>query len=209
MSCASQAEMQCNFEQSWNAETVLRDSAIVLHVTLLEHIGSGASGRVYKAIENISGRQIAVKIVDYFDPQHAQIVVEEARIHLSLQHQNIAQLYKFYTKDNSLIIHMEFIEGGDFESFLRGHDVVEHKEADRIINQLESAVQYLHDNNVFHCDINIGNVMLDEHGNVKLIDFGAACSDSSMEAVDKLNISVFRNTLLFKVIAYERRKKSH
>lgn len=201
--------MDYNFEQSRCTDTILRDSAIVADVKLLEKIGSGTSGRVYKAIENKSGHKVAIKIVDYFDQQHEQIVTQEAKIQLTLQHENIAQLYKFYTKDNSLIMHMEFIGGGDFESFLRNHEVVERTEAERIINQLECAVQYIHNKNVFHCDIHLGNVLFDEHNNVKLIDFGAACSHSSMKMVDSLSMGLFRNALLSKVIHNERRKKNH
>lgn len=69
---------------------------------------------------------------------------------------------------------MEFVDGTDIKGIITQKNFVEKQETYRMIREISSALEYLHSRNVVHCDLNPGNIMVDQNGNVKIIDFGAS-----------------------------------
>lgn len=102
--------------------------------------------------------------------------LQEAQIHITLDHENIIKLLKYYIRENFLIMHLEYFHGVVLTHFLRRGMVFGQRECikEKIEERLKNAVQYLHNQNLAHCDLHSRNVMVDWNGDVKLIDFGLA-----------------------------------
>lgn len=181
-----------NLRALWAAKAInnfSRDSKIVSGVLLEKQIGHGLTARVYKGTEFDGNRSVAVKIVDFRRSKYENIALREAQLHDNLDHKNIVKIYKFYTRDNCLILHMELVDGRNMEDLITRKRVFEKQEIGRIIRQLGSVVHYLHSGNVVHGDLHPGNIMFDHNGNVKVIDFGAASTDLSQKYLDLQKLS--------------------
>jgi serine/threonine protein kinase len=91
-----------------------------------------------------------------------------------INHPNIVKLYDVIETDTQVVLVMELINGGSTHGFLKSkpNRRMEEFNAKKIIGQLLSALSYLHSKCIAHRDIKLENVMLDDHQNVKLIDFG-------------------------------------
>lgn len=91
-----------------------------------------------------------------------------------VNHPNIAKLYDVIETDTQVILVMEYISGGSTHGYLKSkpNRRMDEHNAKKIFSQLMSALYYLHSKCIAHRDIKLENVMLDQHRNVKLIDFG-------------------------------------
>lgn len=177
---SSSSESECDPDQ------YKRDASLVKGATLIRLLNIGGSGRIYKAKDKNDGRIIAVKIVDYLEESNKEEAMEEPKIHSMLEHKNIIKLYKYYTKDNSLIMHLEYINGHDvFEMINMGIHVCR-EEAKRISDEVLSALKYMHEKDITHNDVHDGNVMVSDDGDVKLVDFGCATFHASSKLPDIL-----------------------
>lgn len=151
-----------------------KDQKLSEEATLLELIGSGAFGRVYKATDNESGREIAVKIIDFHHNERKLATLKEAKIHVQLKHEHIIELFMYYVNGTSLLLHMEYFCGQTTREYIRLLDEVRTEYAQNIIRKVKSALAYMHEMNITHGDLHASNVLVNSHGNVKLIDFGLA-----------------------------------
>lgn len=151
----------------------------------LEKIANGTSSIIYKAIDNITGKKVAIKEFVYQDPNEDENSVtyleqfkrykREIEVHLSLNHINIIKALNYFEKDSKLYLVMDYISATtlyDFienkENYLSLFDII------NIIKQLAKALQYIHDNGIIHRDIKPNNILIDEYKNVYIIDFGCA-----------------------------------
>jgi hypothetical protein len=140
---------------------------------LLEELGAGGMGTVYRARDTRLGRVVALKLLaDELgaDPSFRARFVREARTLASLNHPGIVALYDFGEDDGQLFIAMELVEGTQL-------DVATPMESDRaarIAIQLCEAVAYAHGRGVVHRDIKPANLLLGPDDTVKLADFGIA-----------------------------------
>src|SRR5450631_291730 len=151
---------------------------------ILNELGSGGMGRVYRVRNVISDRIEAMKILlpDLAGRQElADRFSREIKLLASLNHPNIASLRTALTLDNQLVMIMEYVEGTSLAARLeRGPLAV--PDALNYIDQVLNALSYAHQHNVIHRDIKPANMMLTPQGVVKLMDFGIARSgqDSSL-----------------------------
>eukprot|EP01028_Stygiella_incarcerata_P001065 TRINITY_DN1167_c0_g1_i1.p1 TRINITY_DN1167_c0_g1~~TRINITY_DN1167_c0_g1_i1.p1 ORF type:complete len:499 (-),score=140.84 TRINITY_DN1167_c0_g1_i1:9-1505(-) len=147
-----------------------------LYYELLELIGSGSFGKVYKAREKDSGRTVAVKIIPIDGTDEGlQELQREIRILESTHHPNIVEYYGCFSADDYLWISMEYCGGGSLEELmeLRGHGLEEEQIA-YICAECLKGLKYLHKNGKMHRDIKAGNILLTNDGQVKLADFGVS-----------------------------------
>ena len=143
---------------------------------ILDELGSGGMGRVWRVRNVITDRVEAMKVLlpDLAGRQElAARFLREIKVMASLNHPNIAALRTAFTADNQLYMVMEYVEGTTLaDKVERGPISV--NDAVNYISQVLSAVSYAHQQHIIHRDIKPANMMLTPHGVVKLMDFGIA-----------------------------------
>jgi eukaryotic-like serine/threonine-protein kinase len=147
---------------------------------ILSVLGLGGMGKVYKVRNVISDRVEAMKVLlpDLMSHQSlADRFLREIRLLASLNHPNIASFRTALSQENQLIMIMEFVEGETLANRL-SRAPLSTADAINYSDQVLSALSYAHKMNIIHRDIKPANMMLTPQGNVKLMDFGIACSAS-------------------------------
>ncbi len=153
---------------------------------IVERLSTGAIGGVYKALDTILDRPVAVKCIhldtpfaDHGPDELRERFVREARIAARLQHPNIVTIYDIVaTSDRGFII-MEFIEGQSLESFLLERKRLPMRDAHQVLSQLAGALDYAHSRNVVHRDVKPVNILVSPSLWVWVTDFGIAKSELS------------------------------
>ena len=153
---------------------------------IVERLSTGAIGGVYKALDTILDRPVAVKCINLDTPfadhgpdELRERFVREARIAARLQHPNIVTIYDIVaTSDRGFII-MEFIEGQSLESLLAERKRLAMPDALRVVTQLSDAIDYAHSRNVVHRDVKPVNILVSPSLWVWVTDFGIAKSELS------------------------------
>ncbi len=144
---------------------------------ILEIVGRGGMGAVYRARQRELDRLVALKILPRSlgdDPAFADRFTREARALAKLNHPGIVTIYDFGRTANGLFfILMEFVDGVNLQQLLSGGRVAP-REALAIVPELCDALQYAHDRGIVHRDIKPENILLDRRGRVKIADFGLA-----------------------------------
>jgi tRNA A-37 threonylcarbamoyl transferase component Bud32 len=144
---------------------------------ILELLGQGGMGAVYKARQKQLDRLIALKILPPEVGQteaFAERFTREARSMAKLNHQHVVTLYEFGKTDDGLYYFvMEFVDGTDLRRVMLAGELG-HPQALAIVPQICEALQYAHTKGIVHRDIKPENILLDKDGNVKITDFGLA-----------------------------------
>ena len=157
-----------------------RPGEIIGDYEILGPLGKGGMGAVYRVRNVISDRVEAMKEVlpaGEQTPDQAERFLREIRIHATLQHPNIAQLFTAFRRDRHLLMIMELVEGATLEAILQ-RGPMPAGEAVRCIVQTLEALTYAHAHGVIHRDIKPANIILLPNGVVKLLDFGIARGES-------------------------------
>ncbi len=149
---------------------------------VLELLGSGGMGRVYKARQTHLDRVVALKVLPPAlakDPAFAERFAREARALARLNHPNIVQLYDFGqsapAQDGSAYFYLllEYVDGVNLRQTLQTKALTS-REALGIVPRLCDALHYAHEQGVMHRDIKPENILIDKAGRVKIADFGLA-----------------------------------
>jgi WD40 repeat protein len=129
---------------------------------LLDEIGRGANGVVFKAVQPGLGRTVAVKVLragDFAGPDEEARLLSEARVAARLHHPNIVQVFEVGTRDGRPYLVLEYVAGGSLADRLR-HGPMPPRDAAALVATLARAVQHAHDHGVIHRDLKPGNVLL-------------------------------------------------
>jgi len=140
---------------------------------VLSELGTGGMGVVYRAVDLLLEREVAVKRLrsEYAaSPSVMERFRKEARLQAKLNHPNIAQLYTLLQDGDSLCLVMEFIDG----TVLRNFMPMPWQSAVPVVLQILEALDYAHRRGVLHRDIKPENILIDHEGTVKVMDFGIA-----------------------------------
>jgi tRNA A-37 threonylcarbamoyl transferase component Bud32 len=144
---------------------------------ILELLGQGGMGAVYKARQRQLDRLVALKILSpqlVQDAAFAERFVREARSLARLNHPRIISVYDFGKTEAGLFYFiMEFVDGTDLRQVMQAGKLSP-PEALAIVPQICEALQYAHDEGIVHRDIKPENILLDKKGRVKIADFGLA-----------------------------------
>jgi tRNA A-37 threonylcarbamoyl transferase component Bud32 len=146
------------------------------HLEILELIGQGGMGAVYKARQVKLDRIVALKILPPEwgkDPAFAERFTREARMLAKLSHPHIVGVHDFGEADGLYYLLMEFVDGLNLRQILQGGRLGP-QQALALVPQICDALQYAHEEEVVHRDIKPENILLDRRGRVKIADFGLA-----------------------------------
>ncbi|XP_078090182.1 MAP/microtubule affinity-regulating kinase 3a isoform X14 [Mustelus asterias] len=141
---------------------------------LLKTIGKGNFAKVKLARHILTGREVAIKIIDktQLNPTSLQKLFREVRIMKCLNHPNIVKLFEVIETEKTLYLVMEYASGGEVFDYLVAHGRMKEKEARAKFRQIVSAVQYCHQKQIVHRDLKAENLLLDADMNIKIADFG-------------------------------------
>lgn len=157
---------------------------------LIEIVGRGAMGEVYKAQDPLIGRLVALKTITHGlagRPDLLERFNQEARSAGTLQHPNIVTVYELGQEDETPFIAMEFLEGESLESLIERRPVLSISEKLNYVIPVCRALNFAHKRGVIHRDIKPANVMITKEGRVKVVDFGIARQiDSNVTQTDTI-----------------------
>ena len=143
---------------------------------ILDAIGAGGMGEVYRAKDTKLGREVAIKVLPEEFTQHPQKLARferEARLLAALNHPGIATLYEVEESEGKPFLVMELVEGETLaERIARGPLPAD--EALTLSQQIAEALEAAHEKGVIHRDLKPANIKVDPEGQVKVLDFGLA-----------------------------------
>jgi serine/threonine protein kinase len=144
---------------------------------IVDKIGEGGMGAVYKGIDMMLEREVAIKVLR---PELARQpdIVERFRIEAvtlaKLNHPNIATLFNFFRQGDDYFMVMEFVRGETLDSRMRRSGTMAHEVAIPLFCQALDGIDHAHRMGIIHRDIKPANIMLTEAGSIKVMDFGIA-----------------------------------
>jgi len=142
-----------------------------------KQIGQGAYATVAFGLHKESSKKVAIKIYEKYkllDPQRRKSVRCEIRLMERLRHPNIVVFHEALDTPKQIYLVMDFVGGGSLHHFLkkRPNRRTDDPLAKRLFFQVCQGIRYLHDRHIVHRDVKLENLLLDEQGTVKIIDFG-------------------------------------
>jgi len=146
---------------------------------LLQRIGKGGSGRVFKALNVETGDMVAIKSLSKAELVNTEDIEKkygETFILAGMQHKNIVQLYQVFDTLTDILLVMELAPDGDLRDYLGENRAISEFEAFKYFEQLADAAKYCHKRKTFHGDLKPSNVVLFPGGVIKIVDFGLSGS---------------------------------
>src|SRR5215471_731006 len=149
------------------------------HFELLEQVGFGHFGIVWKAKDNQLGRTVAVKLPrrGLLDANETEFFLRDARAAAQLRHPHVVAVHEVGRDADSVYIVSDFIEGASLKEWLTGQRLTPLESAELMI-KIAEAVQHAHDKGVIHRDLKPGNILMDLDGRPHVADFGLAKRDA-------------------------------
>ena len=148
----------------------------VEHIEIIEQVGSGGAGSVWKGVDLHTGKLVAVKVQLknlFKDELIRKKFMEEANQYLYLEHPNIVKLRDFIAKDDAYYLVMEYIDGQTLDEYIKKvTGPIPEEVASAMLSEELSAIGYAHEHEILHLDIKPSNIMISADGEVKVLDFG-------------------------------------
>jgi len=161
------------------SDTVFQsDEFLSKRYDMIRRVGKGGMSVVYLATDRQLRRSVAVKITRPFTDEETEVYtarfVNEARILARLNHPNIVHVYDFAASESGMRIIMEYVDGRTLYQRVAQDGPMNEVEVAAIACEVLDAIEVIHSEGVIHRDMKPGNVMLDDKGRVKVMDFGIA-----------------------------------
>lgn len=158
---------------------------------LEKKIGSGGMADVYKAVDTVLDREVAIKILHSNFAEDEDFIVRfrrEAQAAGKLTHPNIVGIYDVGCDGDIHYIVMEYVKGETLKQYIDSHPNIPIDTAVKIAIEIGYALKEAHSNGIIHCDIKPHNILLTDSGKVKVTDFGIARAINSSTVMNKDSI---------------------
>lgn len=145
--------------------------------TIVEHLGKGGMGDVYKAVQSGLERVVALKILPSLlarSPEFSERFFTEAYAISRLQHQNIVTIYDYGDENGQKFIAMQYVQGTTLSKLIQNEKKLDYERIIAITKQICRGLKYAHQNEIVHRDIKSGNIMVEPGDKVFISDFGIA-----------------------------------
>jgi len=146
---------------------------------IIEELGKGGMGKVYKAIDTDIKEKVAIKLIKpeiSTDKKTIERFRNELKFARKIRHKNVCQMYDLNREEGTYYISMEYVSGEDLKSFIRRSRQLAIGTAITIAKQICDGLSEAHKVGVVHRDLKPNNIMIDREGNVRIMDFGIARS---------------------------------
>jgi serine/threonine protein kinase/Tfp pilus assembly protein PilF len=143
---------------------------------LLDEIGRGGQGVVYRARQKSLNRTVALKVIGlgrWASTPHLRRFRQEAEAAARLEHPQIVPIYEIGERDGSCYFSMKFVEGGQLDEVVKREPMSVRRAAELLV-KIARTVHFAHEHGILHRDIKPGNILLDKKGEPLLTDFGLA-----------------------------------
>lgn len=153
---------------------------LISHFRIINQIGSGGMGKVFRAIDINNKKEVALKIINpeiLKDPENKKRFALEGSLLSSFNHENIVKVYESAEAGESSFIAMELLEGGSLKEFINRNFPLDTMQITDISRQICSGLSEMHKNNIIHRDIKTNNIMFDSSGKIRIMDFGLSKSN--------------------------------
>lgn len=150
---------------------------VVGNYKVIDKIGEGGMGAVYKGVDLMLEREVAIKVLKpelASQPQVVERFRSEAVTLAKLNHPNIATLYNFFRQGDDFFMVLEFVNGTPLEKIIEAHGVMTCEQAIPLFCQMLEGIDHAHSFGIIHRDIKPANMMMTQSGLLKVLDFGIA-----------------------------------
>jgi len=144
---------------------------------IIEELGKGGMGKVYKAFDTEIQERVALKLIAptvAADKKTIEHFRNELKLARKIRHKNVCQMYDLNKSEETYFITMEYIPGEDLKSFMRRSEQLSVRKIISIAKQVCEGLAEAHRLGVVHRDLKPGNIMIDREGNTRIMDFGIA-----------------------------------
>jgi eukaryotic-like serine/threonine-protein kinase len=153
----------------------LERNTIIGEYRIVDFLGEGGMGQVYRAVHSRIGRTVAIKILNQTSESViVQRFLNEARIQASLRHPGIAALYDFIEERGRSVIIMEYVDGETVQEITSRNGAWSAVRALPVLRSCAATLAYVHSQGVVHRDLKSANLKITSAGETKLLDFGIA-----------------------------------
>jgi serine/threonine protein kinase len=160
-------------------EKLTTGSTFAERYQIIEELGKGGMGKVYRALDKELNEEVALKLIKpeiAADKKTIERFKNELKLARKISHKNIGRMYELMEKEGTRFITMEYVRGEDLKSFIYRLGQLAVGTAVRIAKQVCEGLSEAHKLSVVHRDLKSSNIMIDKDGNVRIMDFGIARS---------------------------------
>jgi len=160
-------------------EELTTGSTFANRYQIIEELGKGGMGRVYKVLDKEVNAKVALKLIKpeiASDKKTIERFRNELKVARDIAHKNVCRMYDLGKEEGAYYITMEYVSGGDLKSFIRRSGIISVGKAISIANQVCEGLSEAHRLGVVHRDLKPQNIMIDKDGNARIMDFGIARS---------------------------------
>ncbi len=154
---------------------------------VIEELGKGGMGRVYRVLDTALGIEIALKFINpeiASDKKSLERFKTEIKAARQIVHKNVAQMYDFNQENDVPFITMEYVKGEDLKKLIKKVGCLSPNQAVPITLQVCEGLAEAHRQNIIHNDLKPQNIMIDDEGNARIMDFGLARLQKSIGTVE-------------------------